>query len=214
MLTQATAELTLALAFAVARRLGEGERLTRSGRFKGWAPQMLLGLELRGRTAVLVGAGRIGRATEVLMRGVGLKTHWITREDTEEQIRWKLGQAQVLSLHCSLNASTRHWLSAERIARLPSDAIVLNTTRGPVIDEKALIAALKKRAIYGAGLDVYEREPAIPAALRHLPNVVLLPHLGSATTQAREGMARLAIEGCLAILNGRRPANLVDSTLS
>jgi glyoxylate reductase len=209
-LTRATAELALALLLACARRVPEGERLCRSGRFKGWAPDLLLGLELRGRTAVLVGPGRIGRETARLFEGIGLRVEWIRRAAPEREIRAKLKRAQVLSLHVPLTEATRHWLSAARIACLPRDAIVINTTRGPVVDERALARALSARRLFAAGLDVYEREPAIPAVLRRLPNAVLLPHLGSATREAREAMARLALRGVLALLNGQSPPNEVQ----
>jgi glyoxylate reductase len=129
-----------------------------------------------------------------------LRITWITREDSAREIEQKLKSAQILSLHFSLNPSTRHWLNSRRLALLPKDAIVLNTTRGPTIDEKALIRALQRKQIFAAGLDVYENEPTIPKALRKLPNVVLLPHLGSATREAREGMARSVISRVLANL--------------
>ena len=199
-LTRATAELAVTLLFAAARRVPEGEALCRSGRFRGWTPTMLLGQELHGRYAVLVGRGRIGLATARLFRALGLRITWITRDDSPREIEQKLKTAQILSLHFSLNPSTRHWLDARRLALLPKDAIVLNTTRGPTIDEKALIRALQKKQIFAAGLDVYENEPDIPKALRKLPNVVLLPHLGSATREAREGMARSVISRVLANL--------------
>ncbi len=212
-LTRATAELTLALLLACARRLPEGEALCRRGRFGGWDPRMLLGLELKGRRAVIVGRGRIGGETARLFRGIGLKVEFITREDSAAAVRTKLRRAQVLSLHVPLSAATRHWLDARKLALLPRDAIVLNTTRGPVVDEQALIRALsakpQSRRIFAAGLDVYEREPEIPAALRKLPNTVLLPHLGSATHEARTAMARLAVSGVLALLGGGRPSNEV-----
>lgn len=212
-LTRATAELTLALLLAAARRIPEGEALCRTGRFSrrggGWQPDLLLGLELKGRQAVLVGKGRIGSETARLFSGIGLKVAWITRDDSAREIAAKLRGAQVLSLHVPLTPKTRHWLDTRKLALLPKDAIVLNTTRGPVVDERALIETLKKKRIFAAGLDVYEHEPAIPLALRRLPNVVLLPHLGSATEQARAGMARLAVRGVLALLNGGSPANEV-----
>ncbi|MCM2323235.1 MAG: D-glycerate dehydrogenase [Oligoflexia bacterium] len=209
-LTRATAELTLTLLLAAARRVPEGEALCRSGRFKGWQPDLLLGQQLQGRRAVLVGKGRIGTETARLFQALGLTITWITRKDSENTIRAKLARAQILSFHCPLTPDTRHWLNHSRLQCLPADAIVLNTTRGAVIDEKALISALKSHRIFAAGLDVFEREPRIPAALRRLPNVVLLPHLGSATAEAREAMARLVIRGVLAILGGKRPWNEVN----
>jgi glyoxylate reductase len=171
---------------------------------------MLLGLELKGRHAVLVGRGRIGSETALLFRGIGLQVEWITRQDSDRAIDRKLRSAQVLSLHFPLTKETHHWLSRRRIALLPQDAIVLNTTRGPTIDESALIAALRARKIFGAGLDVYEKEPFIPKALRMLPQVVLLPHLGSATHHARSEMARLAASGIALVLGGGRAPNEVE----
>lgn len=210
-LSRATAELALTLLLAAARRVPEGEALCRRGAFKGWRPNLLLGRELNGKTAVLLGRGRIGQETARLLRAVGLRVVWITREDSESLISKKLGRADVLSLHCSLNPQTHHWLNARRLSQLPPDAIVVNTARGPVIDEKALIQALKSRQISAAGLDVFENEPRIPLALRQLKNVVLLPHLGSATEEARRHMAELLIEGALQVLGGKRPFNLVNS---
>lgn len=210
-LTRATAELALTLLLAAARRVPEGEALCRGGRFRGWEPDMLLGLGLEGRRAVLVGQGRIGLETARLFEGVGMQVEWITRGSSPSEIRRRLARAQVLSLHVPLAPDTRHWLNASRIALLPRDAIVLNTARGPIIDEQALIRALRARRIFAAGLDVYEREPSLPASLRSLPNVVLLPHLGSATTQAREAMALLAVRGVLGLLGGKALANEVKS---
>lgn len=212
-LTRATAELTLALLLAAARRLPEGEQMCRRNQFKGWAPDMLLGQELEGRRALLVGKGRIGSETAKLFRGIGLKVDWITRKDTASEIAKKLRQAQILSLHIPLNEDNYHWLNAERIRLLPRECIVLNSSRGPLIDERALIDALKNRRIFAAGLDVYEHEPKIPAGLKRLPNVVLLPHLGSATARAREGMALMVVQGVLEVLGGKRPRNQVDFDL-
>jgi glyoxylate reductase len=208
-LDRSTAELALALLLAAARRLPEGDALCRKGRFAGWAPELLLGLELRGRRALIVGKGRIGGETARLFAAVGLEVRSVGSGSSAAEIARELKAAQVVSLHLPYSAATLHWLSKERLALLPRDAIVINTARGPVLDEKALIAALRARRLFAAGLDVFEREPEIPLALRRLPNAVLLPHLGSATTQAREAMARLAIAGVLAVLRGEAPPNEV-----
>lgn len=208
-LSRATAECAAALLLAAARRVPEGHELCRTGRWTGWRPDQLLGLELLGRRAVLVGRGRIGEETARIFRGLGLKVEWITRRDSEKQLRAKLARAQVLSLHVPLEESTRHWLDRARLACLPPDAIVINTSRGPVIDERALTEALRKRRIFSAGLDVYEREPEIPSALRRLSNVVLLPHLGSATAETRRAMAEQVIQGVLDLLDDKRPPNEV-----
>jgi glyoxylate reductase len=208
-LTRSTAELALTLLMSAARRVPEGETMCRTGHFPKWTPDLLLGQELKGRTAVLVGAGRIGKEAARLFRGVGLNIVWIQRGDSEAQIRAKLKQAQVLSFHLPLSPESYHWLDRSRLALLPRDAIVINTARGPIINEKALIDALKRRRIFAAGLDVFEREPLISRGLLKLPNVVMLPHIGSATQRAREGMARLAIQGVLGILSGKRVRNEV-----
>ncbi len=209
-LTRSTAELTLALLFACARRIPEGEAICRKDAFSGWAPDYLLGLELKGRHAVIAGAGRIGKETGTLFEALGLTVEYLTRSSNPLQIRRALGRAQILSLHFPLTPKTHHWLDAKKLALLPRDAIVLNTTRGPTVDERALISALRKKQIFSAGLDVFEREPKIPSALRKLPNCVLLPHVGSATREARSAMARSAIHGLLGLLNGQRIPNEVN----
>lgn len=208
-LTRATAELALTLLLAAARRVPEGERMCREGRFAGWRIDMLLGLELQGRKALIVGKGRIGAELGRLLSALGLEVGYVTRDTPKETADQLLSEAQVISLHLPLRDDTRHWLNRERILWLREDAIVINTARGPLIDEEALIDALEERRIFAAGLDVYEREPHIPERLRRLDNVVLLPHLGSATRKTRYEMARLAAEGVAAVLRGERPANLV-----
>ena len=208
-LTRATAEMTLALLLAAARRLPEGEAICRKNAFSGWTLDYLLGQELRGRHAVILGAGQIGREVARLFRALGISTEFIVRGDSSPQIDSRLRRAQILSIHCPLTSETHHWLNARRLALLPSDAIVLNTSRGPVIEEKALIRALQNRRIFAAGLDVFEHEPEIPKGLRLLSNVVLAPHLGSATTETRRSMAHLAIQGVLGLLRGQHPRNEV-----
>ena len=209
-LTRATAELTIALLFAAARRIPEGEALCRSGRWKGWAPDQLLGQDLQGRRALIVGRGRIGREVARLMRAIGLKVRFITREHSPREVLLELARAQVLSLHLPLSNATHHWLNRNRLAALPAGAIVLNTARGPIVDEKALIQALRSRHLFAAGLDVFEHEPEIPASLRKLPQVVLLPHLGSATLETRTAMAHLVTTGVLGLLGGKRVPNEVE----
>lgn len=208
-LTRSTSELTLALLTAVARRFTEGEDLCRKARFKGWSPELLLGLEIKGRHAAIVGRGRIGSETAKLFRAIGLSVEFITHRDSSLSIRSKLKRAQILSIHIPYKKENHHWLNAHRLALLPQDAIVLNTARGPLIDEQALIRALKQGRIFGAGLDVFEFEPKIPASLRKLKNVVLLPHLGSATVETRKAMAQAAISGVVKILGGKRAWNEV-----
>jgi glyoxylate reductase len=165
----------------------------------------MLGQGLAGRRALIVGPGRIGREAGRLFKALGLQVEFSGRGD--RALLSKLKRAQVLSLHLPLTPDTHHWLNATRLRLLPKDAIVLNTGRGALIDEAALTRTLKERRIFGAGLDVFENEPRIPAALRRLENVVLAPHLGSATLETRRAMARLAVQGTLAILAGQRPQN-------
>ncbi|MBY0470776.1 D-glycerate dehydrogenase [bacterium] len=208
-LNRSTAELTLALTLAAARRFREGMDLCNRRKFRGWTPDMLWGQELRGKTAVIVGKGRIGSEAARLFRGIGMKVDSIGSKESEAGIRRKLFKADVLSFHCPLTPQTHHWLNTRRIGFLPKTAIVINTARGPIIDEKALISALRRKKLFAAGLDVYEFEPWIPPALARLPNVVLLPHLGSATQTAREAMARTVFQGVVGILNGKRPWNTV-----
>ena len=208
-LTRATAELTLALLMAAARRIPEGESLCRTGKFKGWAHDMLLGLELQGRHAVILGKGRIGQDFAKLLQALDMTVEFITRADSPEQVNEKLSRAQIFSIHVPYSKDSHHWLSARRIAALPKDSIVLNTARGPIVEEKALIRALQKKKIFAAGLDVFEFEPAIPPALRKLKNVVILPHIGSATQKTRAAMARLACSGVATILKGGAPSNEV-----
>jgi glyoxylate reductase len=199
-LNRATAELTLALILSVARRIPEGENLVRSGRFKGWAPDLLLGQLLKGRRAVVVGKGQIGKEAGRLLNSFGIQVSFITKDDTPGAILSKLRKAQILTLHIPHQKQTHHWLDAKKIKHLPHDAIVINTSRGPVIEEKALIKALTNQKIFGAGLDVFENEPKVPLALRKLPNVTLLPHLGSSTLETRRAMAALAMKGVARVL--------------
>lgn len=208
-LTRSTSELTLALLFAVARRLPEGEAVCRKNRFPGWDLRYLLGKELHGSTATIVGPGRIGKEVSRLFRAIGLKTRFVSRKTPERKIKALFAKSDVVSLHLPYTASTHHWLSAKRISYLGPHSILLNVARGPIIDEASLIQALQKKKLWGAGLDVFEEEPKIPAKLRALKNVVLLPHLGSATLTARKAMARLACQGVIQVLKGKKPRNLV-----
>lgn len=213
-LTDATADLTMTLLLAAARRVREGERLIRSGDFDGWDPSMLLGTTLRGTTLGLLGFGRIGRAVARRATAFGMKVVFHTRtpvdgEGIAEPRPWEevRSTADVLSLHAPLTDETRHVVDARALNAMKKSALLINTARGPLVDEAALVAALEARTIAGAGLDVFEREPAVHPGLLGRDDVVLLPHLGSATVQARTGMARLALEGCVAVLRGERPAN-------
>ena len=210
-LTRATAELTLALLLACARRLGEGERLVRAGCWEGFRLDLLLGRELHGMSACIVGAGRIGRAVAGLFGALGMDVSLVTRAHADADIERILGQSDVVSLHLPLTDATLGWLSSRRIALLRPGCIVLNTARGAVVDEEALIGALSRGDI-SAGLDVYGDEPDVDPRLRALDNVVLSPHLGSATTQTRARMVKLCAEGVAAVLAGKTPDNLYASS--
>jgi len=218
-LSAATAELAMLLILAATRRAGEGERLVRSGRWTGWAPTQLLGRQISGRRLGIFGLGRIGRELARLAGAFGMQVHYrdVRRLPMElehgaifhESDRSFLRVCDVLSLHAPGGESTRHWLNAERIALLPRGAVVVNAARGTLIDDAALIAALRSRQVGFAGLDVYDGEPAVNPGYLGLENVVLLPHLGSATEETRDAMGNLVLDGIDAVLAGRRPANLV-----
>jgi len=208
-LTDATADLAWALILAVARRLHEGEALARSGTWDGWKPQELLGVSLSGRTLGIYGMGRIGRAVARRGEAFGMNVISFEKEGTEEEFRKFLLKVDVLSVHAPLTDATRGRFGAAELALLPRGAILVNTARGPIVNEEALVAALHSKHLLGAGLDVFEKEPAIHPGLLSLPNVVLLPHLGSATTETRLAMARLACEEIARFARGEPPLHPV-----
>jgi glyoxylate reductase len=220
-LTEATADQAWALLLAVARRVLEGHRLVASGAWQGWAPLQLLGSELHGRRFGVVGLGRIGRAAARRARGFGMEVVYHARSakpDAEAELPARrlpldelLATSDVVSLHCPLTDATRHLIDADALARMKPGALLINTARGEVIDEAALVEALSEGVIAGAGLDVFEREPRIHPRLPALPNVVLAPHLGSATVATREAMAVLVADAVTEVLAGRRPANLAPT---
>jgi len=218
-LSVATAETALLLILAAARQAGEGERLIRSGRWQGWAPTQLLGVGAIGRRLGIFGMGRIGRELARLARGIGMTIHYrdVARlpptlegeavfHDSDASF---LGCCDVLSLHAPGGEGTYHWLNAERLALLPRGAVVVNAARGTLVDDVALIAALRNGQVGFAGLDVFEGEPRLHPDYLALENVVLLPHLGSAAVSTRDAMGFLALDGIAAVLDGRRPDNLV-----
>jgi glyoxylate reductase len=208
-LTDATADLAWALILAVARRLREGEALARSGAWDGWKPQELLGVSLAGKTLGIYGMGRIGRAVARRGEAFGMKVVSFDREGSEEEFKEFLSKVNVLSIHAPLTDATRGRFGAAELACLSKGAILVNTARGPIVDEKALVSALHSKHLLGAGLDVYEQEPRIEPGLLSLPNVVLLPHLGSATTETRLAMARLACTEIVRFFRGEPPLNPV-----
>ena len=218
-LTDATAELALALTLAAARRLNEAEAELRGGRWTGWDPGSYLGLELSRATFGIVGMGRIGRRYAKLCRGFGghiVYTSRSPKEDVEREMgarRVDLGEllalADVVSLHVPATPSTIGLIGRDELGAMRSHAILVNTSRGALIDAAALAEALRENVIGAAGLDVYEQEPHVPAELLAAPRCVLLPHIGSATTRARDAMARLVADNVLAALRGDDPPNRV-----
>jgi len=211
-LTDATADLAWALLLAVARRVREGDALVRSGSWSGWSPLQLLGTTLAGRTFGVVGLGRIGAAAAQRARGFGMDVVYTGRSRrVQEEARLEarfvsleelLEVSDVVSLHCPSTPETRHLIDVEALARMRSSAILVNTARGDVVDEAALVDALREGQIGGAGLDVFEREPLVHEGLVELDNVVLAPHLGSATVETRGAMARMVAEAVIAVLEG------------
>jgi lactate dehydrogenase-like 2-hydroxyacid dehydrogenase len=218
-LSVATAECAMLLLMAAARRAGEGERLVRSGKWEGWAPTQLLGTQVSERRLGIFGMGRIGREIARMARGFGMEIHYRDMirlpSDLEQGAIFHdnddsfLPVCQFLSLNAPGGEGTRHWLNAERIAKLPSGAVVANAARGTLVDDAALIAALRSGQVAAAGLDVYNGEPRLNPEYLTLENVVLLPHLGSATTETRDAMGRIVLSGIGAILAGQTPSNLV-----
>jgi glyoxylate reductase len=224
-LTEDTADMTMALILAVARRLVEGERLARSGQWKGWSPTFMLGHRLWGKRLGILGMGRIGTAVARRARAFGLSIHYHNRrrvhESIEEELEatyWEsldqmLARIDILSVNCPHTPATYHLLSARRLALLKPHAIIVNTSRGEVIDEAALTRMLRNREIAGAGLDVFEHEPAINPKLRELDNVVLLPHMGSATIEGRIDMGEKVIINIKTFVDGHRPPDRVLPTM-
>ncbi len=215
-LTRATAELTLTLVLDLLRRVTEGDRFLRRRGPWIWSPVFMLGSGLDGKTLGIVGLGRIGRAVAQLGEAFGMRV--VYASPRPQQAPWKrlelaelLARADVVSLHCPLTPETRHLVDAQALAAMRPSAVLVNTTRGPVVDEAALVDALRAGTIAGAALDVYEREPEVHPGLLELEQVVLSPHLGSATVETRVAMGRLCVEALEAVLlDGRCPANALD----
>jgi glyoxylate reductase len=209
-LTNATAELAIALMLAAARRVAEADALTRSGQWT--AEEELVGRELAGASVGLVGFGRIARRVAELLCSFEVHLLFSTRSDVaappgaeRRELGDLLATSDFVSLHVPLTAETRHLIDATRLAQLKRGAILVNTSRGAVIDTAALVEALRSGRLAAAGLDVYEDEPYVPRELRELPNTVLLPHIGSATGTARDAMARLCVDNVVAVIEGREP---------
>jgi glyoxylate reductase len=201
-LTEATAELTWSLILAVARRIAEGDRLIRRGGWKGWTLDFMLGTELRGKQLGIIGRGRIGHAVAAKAPAFGMHAVFAKHDMSLDEL---LISSDVISIHTPMTPETRHLIDRRTLARMKRTAILVNAARGPIVDEEALAWALNERLIAGAGLDVYEREPIVHEALLTLENVVLVPHLGSATRETRTAMIDLAVSNALAVLAGRPP---------
>jgi glyoxylate reductase len=208
-LTEATADMTWALIMDITRRVSEGDRMVRRGAWKGWALDFMLGTDLRGKTLGIIGFGRIGRAVAARAAAFGLQIIYADVQaapGTDAMpIDRLLTMADIVSIHCPLTPETRHLINQASLARMKRSAYLINTSRGPVVDEGALVWALKNRIISGAALDVYEEEPVVHPDLLALENVVLAPHLGSATTETRTAMADLAVRNTVAVLSGQAP---------
>jgi glyoxylate reductase len=220
-LTETTADFAWTLLMAAARRVVEGDKFARAGKFKAWGPKMYLGHDVYGKTLGLVGLGRIGQA--VARRAAGFNMHVVFHdsESIPEQVIKDLGVTRIpldellrisdfISLHVPLLQETHHLLNDQTFALMKPTCIVINTSRGPVVDEKALVRAVRDRKIAGAGLDVFEREPKIEPELFEMENVVLAPHIASASHETRLKMCMMAAENLLAVLKGQRPPNLVN----
>jgi glyoxylate reductase len=217
-LTDATADLAWALMLTVARRVVEGDRWIRTGTWRGWAPTQLLGADIAGKTLGIIGMGRIGQAVAQRAQGFRMRVLYESRRTVAppQGVAWErrpldqlLAEADFISLHVPLTEATRHLIGARELSLMKPTAILINTARGPVVDEEALVSALKAGTIAGAGLDVYEQEPLVHPGLVELPNVVLLPHVGSGTLETRIRMGRICLDNIEAVLNGRPAPNRI-----
>lgn len=220
-LTEATADLTWALILGVARRVSEGEKLVRSGRWTGWAPTQLVGGEIHGKTIGIIGMGRIGQAVARRAQGFAMDIIYYNRNRLpmikevvlgarHRSLTQLLNESDIVTLHLPLTKESRHLIDRKTLRLMKPTAYLINTARGPVVDEAALITALTQGRIAGAGLDVYEKEPRVPLALRRLRNVVLLPHLGSAASETRVRMGMMVIDNLTARFAGHEPPNKVN----
>lgn len=221
-LTDTVAEHTVALILAITSRIAEGDRFVRAGKFDGWAPMLLLGTDLKGKTLGILGAGRIGqRVGHIMSKGIGMNLCYYDVKQNEQfeqeydakfydTVEEVLQEADVVTVHVPLLDSTRHLINTERLTLMKKTAYLVNSSRGLVIDEDALRDALKEGVIAGAALDVFENEPAIAPGLAELENVVLTPHIASATNETRGKMAEIAAQNIIDFLEGKTPQNAVE----
>ena len=219
--SEAVAEHTIVLMLALAARIVEADRFVRRGKYKGWSPMNFIGTDILGKTLGLVGAGRIGERVTFYSRGLGLRViyHDVVRNEKLEReysatyyasIEEVLRQADIVSLHVPLLDSTRHLINTDRLRMMKPTSFLVNTSRGPIIDEGALVEALNAKVISGAGLDVFEFEPKLSYGLAKLQNVILTPHIASASTEARDEMAEIVANNVIDFFEGRTPRNVVN----
>jgi len=219
-LTETVADLTWALLMAIARRIVEGDKFMREGKFKGWAPKLLLGTDVYGKTLGIIGAGRIGRAVAKRAKGFNMKVLYYSRRRNEEierecnakfvDLHTLLKESDYVSLHLPLTDETYHLIGEKELKMMKPTAYLINTARGKCVDEKALVRALEEGWIRGAALDVFENEPQLTPELKKLDNVVLTPHIGSASYETRSRMAVMVAENVIAALNGKIPPNCIN----
>ena len=219
--TESTADLTWGLLFAVGRRVAEADRYVRAGKWKEWRLMVLLGHDVHGSTLGIIGMGNIGQAVARRAGGFGMSILYHNRRRLPEDVEARLNAtwveldellrtADFVSVHTPLTAETRHLIGERELRLMKPTSYLVNTSRGPVVDEEAVLRALQERWIAGAGLDVFEREPLVPQALKDLENVVLLPHIGSASVASRTRMAVMAAQSAVAVVHGRRPTHVVN----
>ncbi len=219
-LTDATSDMAWALLFSVARRIVEADKFTRAGKFKGWGPMLMHGQDVTNRTLGVVGAGRIGTAFALKSKGFNMNVLYVDEkknETLEKEVNAKkvtfdelLKKSDFISLHVPLMPSTHHLIGEKELKMMKKNAVLINTSRGPVVDEQALVFALKEKQIFGAGLDVYEHEPEMTEELKKLDNIIIQPHSASATIETRTKMAVMAAENMVAGLKGEIPTNCVN----
>ncbi len=219
-LTEAVAEHAMALILSAARNIVDSDKFTREGKYKQWEPKGFLGPQLKGKVLGVVGLGRIGsRVAQIARKGLDMEILYYDvkrNEDFEKEVAARFGdldevlkQSDIVSIHVPLLPATRHLINEEKLKMMKNSAVLINTSRGAVVDEKALVEALKSKEIFAAGLDVFENEPELSPGLAELPNVVITPHTASATFEARDAMSKIAAENIISVLEGKTPPNLV-----